>query len=251
MIFTTELLFFHVKLILKNMTTKEELKKILMNPFGNKYKRNISWNFKNIICPRKAKMSLVDILNYNKEMYDRQQKYLNKKKKKEDSKNTYLTDNDISSNRDVRDARDINNVDSKTDFKINGKMCDIEYKKNNADNDLNEDRKDINNISTNNINEKNDDMSNNDIKREESKNKEDSQQKYSSDNNYNIKESNNYIPKIIHTLDLNNAYENHKIGSNININGNKDDMHEIFSNGRNNSKDKFLNSVDKEEVFSK
>ena len=79
MIFTTELLFFHVKLILKNMTTKEELKKILMNPFGNKYKRNISWNFKNIICPKKAKMSLVDILNYNKDMYDRQQKYLKNK----------------------------------------------------------------------------------------------------------------------------------------------------------------------------
>ena len=49
----------------------------------------------------------------------------------------------------MRDARDINNVDSKTDFKINEKMCDIEYKKNNADNDLNEDRKDINNTEIN------------------------------------------------------------------------------------------------------
>ena len=252
MIFTTELLFFHVKLILNNMTTKEELKKIFVNPFGNKYKRNISWNFKNIICPKKAKMSLVDILNYNKEMYDRQQKYFNKKKKKEDSKPTHLSDDDISSIRDVRDARVINNVDSKTDFKINEEICDVDYTKNNADNDLNEDKKDMNNTNTNNIKEKNDNNNKNDIKREkESKNKEDSQLKYSTDNNFNIKQSNNYIPKIIHGFDLNNAHENHQVGNNINGNKDDNDMHEIFSNGRNHSKDKFLNSADKEEDFSK
>ena len=85
MIFTTGLLIFHVRMVINNKTTKEELKKFFLNPFGNLYSRSKSINFKSVIFPKKGKMSIIDILNYNKKMYFEQKKYfkeLNEKKKK-------------------------------------------------------------------------------------------------------------------------------------------------------------------------
>lgn len=67
MIFTTGLLIYHSRLISNNMTTKEELKQFFLNPFGNPYKRKCCTNCLNVLCPRKNKKSLLDILKWENE----------------------------------------------------------------------------------------------------------------------------------------------------------------------------------------
>ena len=90
MIFTTGLLFFHIRMVVNNITTKEELKKFFKNPFGNLYQRSKSINIKSIIFPKKSKMALIDIFNYNKNMFELQKEYWKKKneerKRKEQEK---------------------------------------------------------------------------------------------------------------------------------------------------------------------
>ena len=120
MIFTTELLFFHMRLIFNNITTKEELKKLFKNPFGNPYKRENSKNFNSILFPKKPKMSLIDLLNYNKKMYEHQKKYLKRKQNMQHSQETEEEDSVSSENKNNQFSI-INNVDSKTDFNIKEK----------------------------------------------------------------------------------------------------------------------------------
>lgn len=67
MIFTTGLIIYHTRLVSNNMTTKEELKKFFVNPFGNPYKRGCCQNWSNVLCPRKNKKSLLDQLVWIKE----------------------------------------------------------------------------------------------------------------------------------------------------------------------------------------
>lgn len=67
MIFTTGLLIYHSRLVSNNMTTKEELKQFFLNPFGNPYKRKCCTNCLNVLCPRKNKKSLLDILKWENE----------------------------------------------------------------------------------------------------------------------------------------------------------------------------------------
>ena len=65
MCFITGLLFYHCRLILINSTTKEELKDIFDNNYGNPYKRSICKNIKNVLCPKTKKYSIIDILSGN------------------------------------------------------------------------------------------------------------------------------------------------------------------------------------------
>ena len=65
MCFITGLLFYHCRLILINSTTKEELKNIFDNNYGNPYKRSICKNIKNVLCPKTKKYSIIDILSGN------------------------------------------------------------------------------------------------------------------------------------------------------------------------------------------
>ena len=63
MIFVTGLFFYHTKLILKNMTTKEDIKKFWINPLGNPFNRNNKKiNLINSLFPLKQKISIIDIL---------------------------------------------------------------------------------------------------------------------------------------------------------------------------------------------
>ena len=63
MIFVTGLFFYHTKLILKNMTTKEDIKKFWVNPLGNPFNRNNKKiNLINSLFPLKQKISIIDIL---------------------------------------------------------------------------------------------------------------------------------------------------------------------------------------------
>ena len=84
MIFTTNLLFYHTKLVTGNMTTKEELKNYFKNPFGNIYQRNIKINWKNVIFPLINKKSILDILK-SESKEEREIEKKNEKKIKRDS----------------------------------------------------------------------------------------------------------------------------------------------------------------------
>ena len=64
MFFTTSLVIFHSKLINKNVTTKEELKKMFVNPWGNPYKRNKIKNWKNVLFPKLNKNTILDYLKW-------------------------------------------------------------------------------------------------------------------------------------------------------------------------------------------
>ena len=64
MLFTTGLLIYHSKLVSKNMTTKEELKRFFINPFGDPYSRNCQRNCQNVLFPRLPTKNILDILNW-------------------------------------------------------------------------------------------------------------------------------------------------------------------------------------------
>ena len=215
-IFSFELLIFHIRLILNNTTTKEELKKLFKNPFGKQYKRNKSLNFKNILFPRIAKMSLIEILKYNKKMLDHQQKYKNKKlNNEEESKDTSLPYDNISFN-------------IKIDLKINLKEKNNKY---------NENENCINNYITNeNIN------AGNDNKEKEVKIKEGFKNKSV---NININYQN--LNEEIHESKAKAIYSSYlNVGKDYNILDKKDN--EIFSENSQLSKN-FLKKCDKEEVI--
>ena len=62
MIFVTGLFIYHTKLVLKNMTTKEDIKKFWENPQGNPYIRNLNKiNIQNSLFPIKQKKFVLDI----------------------------------------------------------------------------------------------------------------------------------------------------------------------------------------------
>ena len=62
LLFIAGLLFYHIKLINNNTTTKEDLKNFWNIPFGNFFKRNKSINWKNALFPIVQKYSILSIL---------------------------------------------------------------------------------------------------------------------------------------------------------------------------------------------
>ena len=62
MCFITGLLYYHIKLIINNITTKEELRKIFNNSQGNIYTRSFWKNVKNVLNPQIKKHSILEIL---------------------------------------------------------------------------------------------------------------------------------------------------------------------------------------------
>ena len=67
MTFTTPLFIYHTKLIINNCTTKENMKGLFVNPFGNIYKRNVQTNCKNVLCPRMHFDSILKRLKWKSE----------------------------------------------------------------------------------------------------------------------------------------------------------------------------------------
>ena len=85
MCFITGLLFYHSRLVLTNSTTKEELRKLFYNCQGNPYRRNICRNIGNVLCPKKKKYSILDILRGDvKEICDKKDKNFNHNNKLSD-----------------------------------------------------------------------------------------------------------------------------------------------------------------------
>ena len=62
LLFIVGLLFYHLKLIHNNITTKEDLKNYWNHPFGNPFKRNRLLNWKNALFPLIKKYSILNIL---------------------------------------------------------------------------------------------------------------------------------------------------------------------------------------------
>ena len=266
MIFTTELFFYHIILALNNITTKEELKKLFKNPFDNPYTRSIGKNLKFIICPKKAKMSLVDLLRYNNKMYRQQQKFLKKSSKKGDSNNTSVSSNEISF--DKKDNIYNNDINSKSEFKDEDKI-------NNIDNKSEEQRSRINNSEAEKIMDENNNENNNEKNDEKNDSRSINESKGNSkmtelkgddknvdivendrisrkslkrvslstnNNDYNVEDSNIYIPSVVNNYELNNDIGVHIISSknssskksnSINISNNFIEEENEFSDNKN------------------
>ena len=210
MIFTTGLLLYHIKIVKNNMTTKEELKKYFVNPFGNPYHRNSKYNFSYVLSPKIGKKSLIDIFNYNEEMYQNQKEYFEAlAKEKEEKKSEIITkpikgddNNIIIDSKDILKEEDINiniiknedkegnNVDSKERFDLNDKETN-----------LGEQDNIITKIKKNSIDiEKGEKISN------FSKKDKISLTTYSK---YNIEDSQSYFPGVMYNSEINNDREVH------------------------------------------
>jgi hypothetical protein len=73
MIFTLGLLIYHSELIVKNLTTKEEMNQVYPKIFGNPHKRTFCKNFRLILCPSIPLRSLLD-----KMLMKENKKYINR-----------------------------------------------------------------------------------------------------------------------------------------------------------------------------
>lgn len=188
MIFTTELLIFHIRLVINNRTTKEELKFLFLNPFGNPFKRGLSFNFSKIIFPEKAKMSLINILTYNKKMYEGKKQYLDKKARRTESQDTFLENKEQEISFDKNNI--IQNINSKNGLKISEKEINI-------NNIINEEIQNSINKSQNKI--KNSDLSFNRKKTLSSMGHYD----------YNVEESQKYEGRLVQNYNINNDIKYH------------------------------------------
>lgn len=229
MVFTTGLLIFHIKIIKVNKTTREELKKLFVNPFNNPYNRTLKENLKNIMFPNISKKSLIDELKENKNDYI---KYMNKIKEEEIKKEN----GDINNKKDNKNKKEkisekpYKNKDTKNIYNKNKKINENKYDKedNKSDNTstitdidnkdninkLNDNITDDNNKS-NNIDKNIKDMVNNENKK--------TYQNQNQNNNKNIsdimsniedKSSSNDI-MTDHTANINENENNNSLISNI------------------------------------
>ena len=64
--FVLGLLLYHTNLVITNTTTKEMLKFVWDNPFGNGFNRNLEYNMHNTLFPEIKKYSILDILRSGK-----------------------------------------------------------------------------------------------------------------------------------------------------------------------------------------
>ena len=223
MIFTTGLLFYHIKLVKNDMTTKEELKKFFKNPFGNPYQRSNKRNFSSVMFPKIAKKSLIDILNINKEMHEKQKEYLKELKRKKDAQmisekpkkddnnidNKNLDSKNILKEDDIKiniindiDNNDEQNVDSKDHLDIKDKETVYDEKENGSSDNINNN---INNSDKKKLNNK-DNIDKDEIISNFSKKEKGTFTSYS---NFNIEESQSYMPGAIFNADINNDKEVH------------------------------------------
>ena len=222
MIFTTGLLFYHIRIVKNDMTTKEELKKFFKNPFGNPYQRSTKSDFNSIIFPKISKKSLIDILNINKEMYEKQKEYFKELRKKKDVskivekpiKDDSNTGNKIPDSKNILreddikitiindiDNNDEQNVDSKDHLDIKEKET-VYDEKENGSSDNNNDNNNINNSDKKKLNNKDkDEIISNFSKKEKGT--------FTSYSNFNIEESQSYMPGAIFNADINNDREIH------------------------------------------
>ena len=241
MIFTTGLLFYHIKIVKQDMTTKEEIKKLFLNPFGNVYFRSTKYNFFSVIFPKLGKKTLMDIFNLNSEMFNKQREYfreLNRKKQAEkpqekpqkvdDNGDKSPHSNDILREDDIK-IDIVNNIDDDGQNRDSKERFDVkeeetfhgvkEEEKDNTisnNNNHNNNEKEFENNDDNNSNKKmktnsNDSKSNNIDNKEEIISNFSKKEKatFTSYLNFNIEDSQSYMPGAIFNSDINNDREVH------------------------------------------
>ena len=155
LIFIFGLLFYHMKLIHNNSTTKEDLKNYWDHPQGNPYQRGKKLNWKNALFPEIKKYSILDILrkeinevlflshdensisislNKNKERKIRKKLTgKNLKLKKINNNNSDLSFANLIKNKDAKNSEieniehkyKDNKVDNKIEIDTNGNTADI------------------------------------------------------------------------------------------------------------------------------
>jgi len=130
MLFTTGLIIYHVKLVDNDITTKEELKKLFANPFNNPYKRKRKINWKNVLCPKLKKKSILKILIWKEDDYDKENNH--KDLKTQENSNTNL--------KDVVNTNTNNNINTEPNYNNNKNNNNISYENRNkkTDNSFNE-----------------------------------------------------------------------------------------------------------------
>ena len=130
--FSLGLFLYHTYLITNNTTTKEVLKFIWKNPFGNPYNRNCEYNSNNSLFPEVKKYSILDILRNGKRTNDSEgkEKHFNKLYQYNIYNNDNLINNynEQSSNNQNKEKR---NIDPNQDIKVI-----IEQKNNNNYTDI-------------------------------------------------------------------------------------------------------------------
>ena len=114
MIFVTGLFIYHTKLVLKNMTTKEDIKKFWENPQGNPYIRNNKKiNIKNALFPSKQEKSVIDIFKeglFNLiQLKEKKEKIIVEIQQNEENKNINVQDNNNNNNNSPRRIENNNN----------------------------------------------------------------------------------------------------------------------------------------------
>ena len=220
MIFTTGLLIFHIRMVISNTTTKEELKSFFLNPFGNPYQRSKSDNCKSVLFPKKAKMDVLDIFEYNKKMYEEQQKYKSELKKvdEKDNETNISIKNNNNNNVGSKEKFDDNHVDSKEKFDVHEDedKKDISEKrskileKKSGNSITRSQNENIEASSKDNMLDPNDIGIN--IKKESSKPVSINNSISSGDNytNYfDVEESQSYIPGVVNVVEIDNNKDNH------------------------------------------
>ena len=112
MVFVTGLFIYHTKLVLKNVTTKEDIKNFFNSPQGNPYSRKKKLNILNSLFPLKQKNSIIDIF---------QNKFMNKIFSNEEKTSEIDKDNNkkINDKIIVKEENNINNKANRMSENIN------------------------------------------------------------------------------------------------------------------------------------
>ena len=112
MVFVTGLFIYHTKLVLKNVTTKEDIKNFFNSPQGNPYSRKKKLNLLNSLFPLKQKNSIIDIF---------QNKFMNKIFSNEEKTSEIDKDNNkkINDKIIVKEENNINNKANRMSENIN------------------------------------------------------------------------------------------------------------------------------------
>ena len=136
MIFVTGLFIYHTKLVLKNTTTKEDIKSFWLNPQGNPYFRTKKQNIKLALFPQKQKNSVIDIFKKGLMSIipiEEEDKLTNNENKK---KEVEVKMNENNHNCPIQDEFNQTNNPLKNDF--NSKIEKLKEKENYNDNGIND-----------------------------------------------------------------------------------------------------------------
>ena len=112
--FVLGLLLYHTKLVRTNSTTKEMLKYLWKNPFGNGFNRNLSYNILNSLNPEIKKYSLLDILRNGKNN-DFEHKEFEKMQFLQQQLN-YQNNNNMNNTNNTNNPNNINNMNDNNNF---------------------------------------------------------------------------------------------------------------------------------------